>query len=125
MAIITDPKIVHSCCVSTAASSILEKKYFLSVPYSDKYLQAYVQDESLLNDVLCILKKLDPMFIEDKETLVGRGKKEVDVKNKNEKENENKKENKKEKEKEKEKERESDFNNDFKWYRNLENWSYI
>ena len=115
MAIITDPKIVHSCCVSTAASSILEKTHFLSVPFSDKYLHAYVEDESLLNNVLCLFKKLDPMFIQDKETFVGSKKKEEEdeVKNKNKKE------------KVEEKETKTDYNNDFKWFRNLENWSFI
>ena len=83
-----------------------EKKYFMSVPYGDKYLQAYVLDENLLVHVLTLLKKMDPTFIDDRETLEERKEKEnTDVKN--------------------EKEEKNDFNNDFKWFRNLENWSYI
>ena len=106
MAVTTDPKIVHSCCVSTANPSMSEKKYFMSVPYGDKYLQAYVLDENLLVHVLTLLKKMDPTFIDDRETLEERKEKEnTDVKN--------------------EKEEKNDFNNDFKWFRNLENWSYI
>ena len=114
MAITTDPKIVHSCSVSTFSTLISEKSHFMCVPHSEKYLQAYVLDGKLLDRILFLLKKIDPKlpyFVENR----GNGENGERGKDK-----EGKKENM-----ECMDEEDSGISDDFKWYRSLENWSNI
>ena len=54
MAVITEPRIVRSC-TNIGTHTVTP----LSVPHSEKYLQAYVLDEGLIYRVEYLLKKMD------------------------------------------------------------------